>query len=351
MKRDPSGASVTPEQLYLKPVNVVHPFYYPTFKKCPRCDSENIKWEGWTGSGSREIHGIACEETAIGMQLRCSNCKNKEGENGKPQGYCFGSTSNIFWDRLEHWEIPRGIPHFRHQIGLTPELFNLIIETRISGTSAGLAEHIRRCVLSLDATFRAAKKATISDSNKQRTSVVTGGVLSIINELSETLAWVSPKGCVNHIVLTRFCHTQSPEEIAELLTPLRERYRELGAPPPEMIVVDNCCAVRTKILSVFPQTHVVLDVWHFLKRYLSAVNRGAKNPCYKSVAYDITSAVLEKSALKSPTGIAVYHPQQTQIIKLEAAYQKWAKMNIWNASGAGVCLTSLSSSLTPFIDA
>ncbi|KAJ3835476.1 hypothetical protein F5878DRAFT_509789, partial [Lentinula raphanica] len=273
MKRDPSGASVTPEQLYLKPVNVVHPFYYPTFKKCPRCDSENIKWEGWTGSGSREIHGIACEETAIGMQLRCSNCKNKEGENGKPQGYYRVSSLTY-----EHADVG-GIPHFRHQIGLTPELFNLIIETRISGTSAGLAEHIHLqscprstltpprlkpfsdrinqsgyndssisdqtitavllhfnktrqeestnfmksltgCVLSLDATFRAAKKATISDSNKQRTSVVTGGVLSIINELSETLAW-------------RFCHTQSPEEIAELLTPLRERYRELGAPPPE----------------------------------------------------------------------------------------------------------------------
>ncbi|KAJ3744556.1 hypothetical protein EV360DRAFT_57566, partial [Lentinula raphanica] len=134
----------------------------------------------------------------------------------------------------------------------------------------------------------------------------------------------------------RFCHTQSAEEIAELLLPLRERYRELGAPAPEMIVVDNCCAVRAKILSVFPDTHVVLDVWHCLKRYLNAVIRGTKNPFYKAVAHDITSAILEKRATESPTGIAIYYPQTMQKIQLEAAYQKWVKKNVWNASGASV---------------
>ncbi|KAJ3966232.1 hypothetical protein EV361DRAFT_809407, partial [Lentinula raphanica] len=134
----------------------------------------------------------------------------------------------------------------------------------------------------------------------------------------------------------RFCQTQSPEEIAELLVPLRERYRELGAPDPEMIVVDNCCAVRAKIHTVFPQTHVVLDVWHCLKRYLNTVNRGTKNPCYKAVAHDITSAILKKRASESPTNIAIYHSQKDQITLLEAAYQKWADKNIWNASGASV---------------
>ncbi|KAJ3738129.1 hypothetical protein EV360DRAFT_25073, partial [Lentinula raphanica] len=90
------------------------------------------------------------------------------------------------------------------------------------------------------------------------------------------------------------------------------------------------------IHSVFPQTHVVLDVWHCLKRYLGAVNRGTKNPCYKAVAHDITSAILKKRATESPTEIAIYHSQQDQIIQLEAAYQKWADKNIWNASGINV---------------
>ncbi|KAJ3966233.1 hypothetical protein EV361DRAFT_809410, partial [Lentinula raphanica] len=242
LKRDPSGASVDPTVLYLKPVNVIHPFYYPTsFRKCPQCQSEDTKCDGWTGSGTRSVHGVSCEERAIGMQLRCNRCKDQKDENGKSRAYCFASTSSIFWDNVEHWEIPRGIPHFRYQTALTPELFNLIIETRISSTSAGLAEHIHQLhlleyqkrvleyleffqlqlgyndcsisdqiitavllhfnktrqkesadlmksltghVLSLDATFRAAKKATISDSDKQRTSVATGGV-------SKTLAWVS----------------------------------------------------------------------------------------------------------------------------------------------------------------
>ncbi|KAJ3738128.1 hypothetical protein EV360DRAFT_58401, partial [Lentinula raphanica] len=164
LKRDPSGASVQPTVLYLKPVNVVHPFYYPTIlRKCPQCQSDNIKWEGWTGNGSRNVHGVSCEETAIGMQLRCNSCKDQVDENGKPRVYCIGSTNSNFWDKMEHWEIPRkhtlfmfvaplsyfyvlegGVPHFRYQTGLTPELFNLIIETRISSTSAGLAEHIHR---------------------------------------------------------------------------------------------------------------------------------------------------------------------------------------------------------------
>ncbi|KAJ3744557.1 hypothetical protein EV360DRAFT_57571, partial [Lentinula raphanica] len=109
LKRDPSGSTVNPGVLYLKPVNVVHPFYYPTsFRKCPQCNSDDIKWDGWTGNGSRDIHGISCEETAIGMQMRCSSCKNKtEDGNGKLRVHCFATTSSAFWENVEHWEVPR----------------------------------------------------------------------------------------------------------------------------------------------------------------------------------------------------------------------------------------------------
>jgi hypothetical protein len=44
--------------------------------------------------------------------------------------------------------------------------------------------------LSLDNTFRVAKKATIADQQKARTQVMKGGILSIINENNEILAWV-----------------------------------------------------------------------------------------------------------------------------------------------------------------
>jgi hypothetical protein len=46
-----------------------------------------------------------------------------------------------------------------------------------------------RC-LSLDNTFKVAKKATVVDHQKARTQVMKGGILSVINEKNEILAWV-----------------------------------------------------------------------------------------------------------------------------------------------------------------
>ncbi|KAJ3747522.1 hypothetical protein DFH05DRAFT_1600845, partial [Lentinula detonsa] len=108
LKRDPSGASITPALLYIKPVNVVHPFYYPNeMNKCPRCHSVDFKWNGWTGDGSRDVHGVAFEETAIGTQLRCHTCKHNKDNDGNSMPHCFATTSNLFWDQVPHWELPR----------------------------------------------------------------------------------------------------------------------------------------------------------------------------------------------------------------------------------------------------
>jgi hypothetical protein len=52
----------------------------------------------------------------------------------------------------------------------------------------------------------------------------------------------------------------------ELLEGLKARLDLLGADDPEMVTVDNCCAVRKKILEVFPQLKILLDVYHFLMR-------------------------------------------------------------------------------------
>jgi hypothetical protein len=66
---------VQPATAYIKPLNVVHPFYYPTISQCPQCDSANIKWDSWTPTGHREVHGIRLEECAIGFQMRCNDCE------------------------------------------------------------------------------------------------------------------------------------------------------------------------------------------------------------------------------------------------------------------------------------
>jgi hypothetical protein len=64
----------------------------------------------------------------------------------------------------------------------------------------------------------------------------------------------------------RFCQSQSPAELAELLKGLKERFSMLRVAFPEIAVADNCCHVRAAIGWVFPEIAVVLDVHHFMKR-------------------------------------------------------------------------------------
>ncbi|KAL6300463.1 hypothetical protein BKA93DRAFT_819423 [Sparassis latifolia] len=68
-KKCNSMPNIVPEIAYLKPVNVIHPFYFPELARCPQCNSDDVKWTGWTTTGHRE--------TALGFQLRCQECAKK----------------------------------------------------------------------------------------------------------------------------------------------------------------------------------------------------------------------------------------------------------------------------------
>ncbi|KAJ8581088.1 hypothetical protein M405DRAFT_704763, partial [Rhizopogon salebrosus TDB-379] len=67
--------TIEPLTQCVKPLNIIHPFYYAKLATCPRCGSnEGTTWEGWTSTGARELHGLFCEEAALGVQLRCNRC-------------------------------------------------------------------------------------------------------------------------------------------------------------------------------------------------------------------------------------------------------------------------------------
>lgn len=93
-------SKITPNVQYLRPLTVLHPFYLDV-SACPQCRSPDIVVQGWNGTGPREVHGVREEETAIGYQFRCGECKTQK----KP--YCFSTTNTEFWQHLQHWEIPR----------------------------------------------------------------------------------------------------------------------------------------------------------------------------------------------------------------------------------------------------
>jgi hypothetical protein len=158
-KREPAPI-FRPGLAYLKPISVIHPFYYPQLTGCPQCRSSEILWEGWTSTGPRDVHGIKEEELALGVQLRCKICESVAA-NDVRRTYCFATTNPNFWTHLEHWKMPRkwefeeiksgnsctvagDVPHFLTRCAVTRELFDLIIEIRPTTTSTGLAENIQR---------------------------------------------------------------------------------------------------------------------------------------------------------------------------------------------------------------
>ncbi|KAL6306293.1 hypothetical protein BKA93DRAFT_816419 [Sparassis latifolia] len=138
--------------------------------------------------------------------------------------------------------------------------------------------------------------------------MLKGGILSVINEDNEIISW-------------RFCHTQQGLEIEETLVGLKGRLKLLGEPDPSMAVVDNCCHVSKFIQRPFLDTQVVLDVWHFIKRYLICIINGTRNALYMAVASDLVNAILKTRADKHD--MAVYWGQREQERRLVEAYEKW----------------------------
>ncbi|TRM55406.1 hypothetical protein BD626DRAFT_444173, partial [Schizophyllum amplum] len=85
--------AITPTTLYIKPIHVVHPLFYPSLgARCPVCTADDVHWHGWVNTGPRDVHGLQREETAIGYQLRCDSCKA-----AKSKQYCYAATSKEFW--------------------------------------------------------------------------------------------------------------------------------------------------------------------------------------------------------------------------------------------------------------
>ncbi|KAJ7077700.1 hypothetical protein B0H15DRAFT_954994 [Mycena belliarum] len=416
-KRD--STTVPASALYIRPLNVVHPFYYDNLAQCPQCNSQDVGWDGWTGAGSRDVHGIRFEEKAIGYQLRCNSCKDKYGKNGsdfgtrneqgEKLGYSFATTNTKFWSRREHWEIPRGVPYFFYRCSLTRELFDLITEVRPSTTSGKLSENIKQLhlleyrqrhleylnafkarltpslgpdhtpleafsapydgtgynmksitddlitdvflefcsrtrieecgrylrtleaiCLNLDNTFKAASKATVVDPAKAHTKLMKGGILSVLNELNQIISW-------------RFCQSGSTTEIVELLEGLKTRLDLLGVNQPEMVTVDNCCHVKNQILGVFPHIKVLLDVYHFMMRYLlyaAVIIRGINNAHRSEVLKNIRDAVIKVPSTKDAP--AEYWPQQDQELRLKAAFDKWAvRGDVWSAAAQNVHVSQM----------
>ncbi|TFK92373.1 hypothetical protein K466DRAFT_480747, partial [Polyporus arcularius HHB13444] len=131
----------------------------------------------------------------------------------------------------------------------------------------------------------------------------------------------------------RYCLGQGHAEVQEVLQGVKVRHEVVGVADPEMAVVDNCCHIKNAILAVFPAIAVVLDVWHFMMRYMICVVNGSKNPHRAEVAHDLVDAIVKCTANNNAP--AVYRSQSEQETRLQAVYDKWAaKKGVWTAAAA-----------------
>ncbi|KAJ3477525.1 hypothetical protein NLI96_g10403 [Meripilus lineatus] len=392
-----ASPDIKPKTAYLKPLHIIHPFYYPQLRACPRCGSEQVTLQGFTTTSYRLVHGVSFEETALGCQVRCRPCSDAR-RLGDLEGPCnFATTNCLFWENWDPNAIPRGIPMFFKRCAVTRDLYKLLIEMRPSMTAGKLEEHIKQLhlleykermleylvffkvrsmqisaaaprlhpysepydengyrdqsitadmisevyqgfgersrrdesikytrtldgeCLSMDACFKAPKRgAVVVDSKGARHRVGKGGILSVINERSEIVAW-------------RVCQTKKGAEMTELLSALRTRYEILGVPLPWGFIVDDCCAMRPSIEAAMKDVLVLLDIFHCIARYTAVILGGKKNPLRGTVAREIRDSLLKEGA--TPDKPATYWARGEQEEKLVATYEKWLQHGgIWSAA-------------------
>ncbi|KAJ6497153.1 hypothetical protein C8R47DRAFT_1212691 [Mycena vitilis] len=385
---------IKPDTAYLRPTNIIHPVYYPTLAKCPECGSTDVSWDGWNATGSREVHGLKREETALGYQLRHEACSGASiGTVIKNR--CFATTNQAFWKKWQHWEVPRGIPHFFSRCAVTRELFDLIIEFRLSSTSGGLAEHIKQLhlleyheysleylqvyqktyaapgslpFLSTSVTafslpneagyndtsitddlirdvYMAFIERTRADESDEYLRVClsadntfkVAGKATVV-DASKVRTKVMKGGILsmlNELNEIRFCQSASPVEMYEVLTGLKKRCEELGVPFPQMFVADNCCQIEKEVRRAIPDIQICLDVFHFMIRYLAAIINGVNNPHRGEVAAAIRNALLKNSASKGV--LAKYWTKEEQESKMREMYDRFSRRgSVWSAAAHAV---------------
>ncbi|TFY77528.1 hypothetical protein EWM64_g6486 [Hericium alpestre] len=299
------------------------------------------------------------EHTSMG------SADNKAEEEEELPSYCFSTTSRDFWQKWELWAIPRGMPVFFKRCGVTRELLDVIIEVQLhlleynkaqleylrtyrsvhsayfhyralqpfmepfnakgyggpsisdeiisevyldfttrsrEDESQRYMRTIRAVTMSMDATFKVIKKATVTDGKHKRTKVMSGGLTTAINEHTESMFW-------------EMSRSQAHAQLIHMLHGYVRRCKIQDIPLPEITVVDSCCHFRSAILEAMPNTQVVLDTYHFMMRYLAAVVNGLNNPHRSAVAHDVVDAILKVRAVKGQP--AEYWSQAEQEEKLK----------------------------------
>ncbi|TCD60736.1 hypothetical protein EIP91_009619 [Steccherinum ochraceum] len=345
---------------------------------------------GWTTTGHRSVYGVARNETALGVQRRCETCRL----NGDPyalattnplfwepyQHWEIPKKIPFFLKRcavtrklynlilelrpkstsggiaghvkqfhlLEYFQNQREyLHHFEHHrssdsiqprpfslpndsLGYndTPVTNDIVTEAYFHFAETRQQESAKYCrtltgrALNGDSTMKVAKKAAVVDALGRRitpfaSSAGGGGVFTVVNEFNEMLGF----WCLL---------TQHNAELTRIFEGIAARYDIIGADQPEVVISDNCCHIESALKAAFPNVVSLLDVKHFGARYAPIIQGGTKNPLYRTVLFEITSAILKRRAGEEKGKPAEYWSQEEQVRRIIAVFDKYQKKGgVW----------------------
>ncbi|XP_071963285.1 uncharacterized protein [Antedon mediterranea] len=90
---------------------------------------------------------------------------------------------------------------------------------------------------------------------------------------SGTAAWATNVGNEHGQVLISVLTAAEGCGVEKMIQGIIDRYASAGVPPAEILYVDRDCCGRstmTKMFSVWPDMHIRLDIWHFMRRIAAA---------------------------------------------------------------------------------
>lgn len=190
-RRRGEAINVNVEDYYLKPLTVVHPFYFQDIAKCPKCSAADVTWDSWTTYGHREVHGVKNEETALGYQLRCKSCEGRSKTEGQKAHH---TAQNLLPIQIRPFSDPfdeDGYAGTSISDDLITDLYADFGDRTRHIESDSYLRTLDVICASMGATFRITNKATVVvEKDGKHTVPLRGGLVSAVNELNETITWV-----------------------------------------------------------------------------------------------------------------------------------------------------------------
>jgi hypothetical protein len=111
-----------------------------------------------------------------------------------------------------------------------------------------------------------------------------------------TSSWVSNIGNEFNQILACVLTAKEGDQLGKLLNQLVTRYSLHSVTPPKILFVDrDCCGPRALKVEAWPDLHIQLDIWHFMRRFCVGISTES-HPLFPSFMAGLSRCIFEWDA-------------------------------------------------------